>query len=112
MQENLAKEILGDEIFKERVNHMNQIKKSQEEYQIFLSRLINFVNGYISEKKAVVKISITDRLEIAKFRRLIKKIANNLGYKVKSCKKHFVLVENTKFVIEVEKKSISKVDKE
>jgi hypothetical protein len=103
MQENLVKEIIGEELFNARKNYRDQIQLAQREYQVFLSKLIDFVNDSISKNKKEVPISISNRLEIAKFRRLIKKISNNLGYKVKSCKKRYVIVENTKFVIEVKK---------
>ena len=75
-------------------------KKKAEMYKNFVLALINVVERSVIGKRKIIKFSVSGREDIPKARHLIKKIARNLGFNVKNVKKRWVMVEDTKFIVE------------
>ena len=98
--DNTAQEIRKKTFPTEQENKVKQMQQMFQARKKFMAAMVEFVENSVSEKKKMVRMPITKREDIPKLRRLIKRIANNLGLKVKSVKKRWVVVENTKFIVE------------
>lgn len=99
-----AQEIRRRDFPTDREKQMQYMQQVFEMKKKFIQSMMNFVEKSVTEKKKVVRLPISKRDDIAKLRRLIKKIANNFGYNVKNVKKRYLIIEDTKFIVEKIKK--------
>lgn len=86
--------MLKQESMKLKIEQMRRVSEK------FMASLIDFVEKAVMAKRKVVYFPISNREDIAKLRHLIKRISKNMGYKVNSVKKRWVIVEGTKFVVD------------
>lgn len=75
------------------------MKKAKEMREKFMAYLIDLVEQSVVDKRKKVSIPLSNREDAAKLRHIIRKIAKDLGFQVKSMKKRHVIVESTKFEI-------------
>lgn len=90
-----------------RRKQLEAVRKIQEK---FLEKMVDFVENSVVENKKIVVVPVNNVKAITDLRHLIKKIATKFGYKIKNMKKRHIIVENTKFVIEVKKQEVPKKD--
>lgn len=106
-------ETVGEELRKkyhptEQEIHADRIQKAKKLREAFFEYVIESVEKSVISKRKSFTFNVTDARDVSKLRHIIRRIAKNLGFQIKNMKKRHVIVEKTKFVINVAKKSVNK----
>lgn len=85
-----------------------KVKKAKKLREAFFEYVIESVEKSVIDKRKSFTFNVTDARDVSKLRHIIRKIAKNMGFQVKNMKKRHVIIEDTKFIINVAKKSVNK----